>query len=204
MVIAHVTGFPFHLPADEQDGTIHLIGRDSNAKCAVLSPHYCWLRVHSARDGPRALRNSCAAPVPFAVHFFDITTGAIMLTNMDATATVGVRDIAAAREFYGNVLGLTSVKDDGDGAEMLLYSSGNTQVLVYRSEFAGTNKATSITWDVGDELAGIVAILKARGVQFEHYEMDGMQREGDIHIADGLKIVWLKDPDGNILNINGS
>ena len=40
MLIAHVTGFPFHLPADEQEGTIHLIGRDSNAKFDQLSPHY--------------------------------------------------------------------------------------------------------------------------------------------------------------------
>ncbi|MGF6271741.1 hypothetical protein ABIB38_000083 [Massilia sp. UYP11] len=40
MAIAHVTGFPFHLPADEQEGTIHLIGRDSTAKFDRLSPHY--------------------------------------------------------------------------------------------------------------------------------------------------------------------
>lgn len=127
-----------------------------------------------------------------------------MLANMNATATVGVRDIAAAREFYGKVLELSPVKDDGDSAEMLIYRSGNTQVLVYRSDYAGTNQATSITWDVGDKLADIVAALQAKGVRFEHYDMDGMRREGDIHIADKMKIVWLKDPDGNILNLNGS
>lgn len=127
-----------------------------------------------------------------------------MLTNMDATATVGVRDIAAAREFYGNVLGLTAVKDDGDGAEILIYSSGNTQVLVYRSEFAGTNRATSITWDVGDEFSGIVDSLKTKGVVFEHYDIDAMERDGDVHSAGEMKIVWLKDPDGNILNINSA
>lgn len=127
-----------------------------------------------------------------------------MLANMNATATVGVRDIAAAREFYGKVLELSPVKDDGDNAEMLIYRSGNTQVLVYRSDYAGTNQATSITWDVGDKLADIVAALKTKGVSFEHYDMGGMRREGDIHIADKMKIVWLKDPDGNILNINGS
>jgi len=41
MAIAHVTGFPFHLPADEQEGTIHLIGRDSTGKNPPLSPHQC-------------------------------------------------------------------------------------------------------------------------------------------------------------------
>jgi len=127
-----------------------------------------------------------------------------MLANLDATATVGVRDIAAAREFYGNVLGLEPVNDEGDGADMLLYRSGNTRVLVYRSAFSGTNQATGITWDVGDQLVDIVDALKAKGVRFEHYDMDGMRREGDIHITGQMKIVWLKDPDGNILNINCS
>lgn len=127
-----------------------------------------------------------------------------MLANMDATATVGVRDIAAAREFYGNVLGLTPINDEGDSAEMLLYRSGNARVFVYRSDYAGTNQATGITWDVGDQLADIVAALQAKGVRFEHYDMDGMRRDGDIHIADNMKIVWLKDPGGNILNINGT
>ncbi|MDT1822755.1 VOC family protein, partial [Acinetobacter baumannii] len=46
--------------------------------------------------------------------------------------------------------------------------------------------------------------LQARGARFEHYEMDGMRREGDVHLAGDMKIVWLKDPDGNILNINGA
>lgn len=127
-----------------------------------------------------------------------------MLANMNATATVGVRDIAAAREFYGKVLGLSPVKDDGDSAGMLIYRSGGTQVLVYRSDYAGTNQATSITWDVGNKLDDIVAALRQKGVTFEHYNVDGMRREGDIHIADQMRIVWLKDPDGNILNINGS
>ena len=126
-----------------------------------------------------------------------------MLTNMDASATVGVRDIAAAKEFYENVLGLSSVDIGEDMPEVLIYRSGNTRVMVYQSEYAGTNRATSVTWDVGDQFDEIVAALQSRGARFEHYDMDGMRREGDIHIADKMKIVWVKDPDGNILNING-
>lgn len=125
-----------------------------------------------------------------------------MLTDMDATATVGVRDMAAAREFYSNVLGLKPI--DTDDGDMLLYRSGNTRVFVYRSDYAGTNQATAITWDVADQFDAIVAALQAKGARFEHYEMDGMRREDDIHIARHMKIVWLKDPDGNILNINGT
>jgi len=129
---------------------------------------------------------------------------AIMLADMDATATVGVRDMAAAREFYGNVLGLKPVESEEGDADLALYRSGNTRVFVYRSEYAGTNQATAITWDVGDKFGDIVAALRARGVRFEHYDMDGVERDGDVHLAGKMKIVWLKDPDGNILNINGS
>lgn len=127
-----------------------------------------------------------------------------MLKNMDATATVGVRDIAAAKEFYENVLGLSPVDIGEEMPEVLIYRSGNTRVMVYQSDYAGTNRATAITWDVGDQFGEIVAALQSRGVRFEHYDMDGMRREGDIHIADKMKVVWVKDPDGNILNINGT
>jgi hypothetical protein len=40
-------------------------------------------------------------------------------------------------------------------------------------------------------------------VRFEHYDMPGMWLEGDIHVADGMKAAWLKDPDGNVLSLNG-
>ena len=49
----------------------------------------------------------------------------------------------------------------------------------------------------------MVAALKAKGANFEHYDMEGMRREGDIHIGGGMKVAWLKDPDGNICNFAG-
>jgi len=57
MAIAHVTGFPFHLPADKQEGTIHLIGRDSTAKFDRLSPHYFYAgKCEEARRDDRQRR----------------------------------------------------------------------------------------------------------------------------------------------------
>jgi hypothetical protein len=67
--------------------------------------------------------------------------------------------------------------------------------------FAGTNKATSATWAVGDEFDGIMKTLKSKGVVFEHYDLPGMTRQGDVHVAGEFKGAWLKDPDGNILHI---
>lgn len=128
-----------------------------------------------------------------------------MLANTEAMATIAVRDIAAAREFYGNVLGLQeNVVGGAAQGEVLSYLSGSSQVMVYRSEFAGTNKATSATWTVGDEIEEIVAGLKAKGITFEHYPMPGLRLEGDIHVGEQMKVAWLKDPDGNILSIAGT
>ena len=72
---------------------------------------------------------------------------------------------------------------------------------MYRSEYAGTNQATALTWVVGDDVEGVVSKLKTKGVAFEHYDMPGMKREGDIHIGGDMKVAWFKDPDGNILNV---
>jgi hypothetical protein len=54
---------------------------------------------------------------------------------------------------------------------------------------------------VGDELEGVVRELKTKGVNFEHYDMPEMKREGDVYVDGGVKIAWFKDPDGNILAI---
>jgi catechol 2,3-dioxygenase-like lactoylglutathione lyase family enzyme len=129
----------------------------------------------------------------------------IMLANTEAMATIAVRDIAAAREFYGTVLGLQEnpVGGEADG-EVLSYLSGSSLIMVYRSEFAGSNKATSATWTVGDEINEIVAALKEKGVAFEHYQMPGLQLNGDVHVGGKMKVAWFKDPDGNILSIVGN
>ena len=84
---------------------------------------------------------------------------------------------------------------------MVVYESGDTLINVYRSQFAGTNKATAVTWTVGDEIGSIAKALKAKGVAFEHYDMPGTTLEGDIHVGYGMKVAWFKDPDGNILNL---
>ena len=127
-----------------------------------------------------------------------------MLANADAVATVGVRDVAKAREFYGQVLGLRELGGDGP-AEVLFFESGRSRIQVYQSDYAGTNQATAITWDVGEEIENVAAALKERGARCEHYSFEGMRLEGDIHVMDAMnmKALWLKDPDGNILSING-
>ncbi len=121
-----------------------------------------------------------------------------MLGNQDAVANVAVKNLDVASKFYTDTLGLKPVHTQ-DG-ELVVFKSGNTYINVYRSTFAGTNKATAVTWTVGD-LEATVSELKAKGVTFEHYDMPGLKIEGDVHVGHDMKVAWFKDPDGNILNI---
>ena len=125
-----------------------------------------------------------------------------MLGAKNAAATLAVKDIDGARDFYENTLGLTQVEGGPSGPSAVLYKSGSSTVLVYQSGYAGTNQATAASWAVGDELDAIVQGLKEKGVTFEHYDdLPGTTREGDVHVMGELKAVWFKDPDGNILNL---
>jgi catechol 2,3-dioxygenase-like lactoylglutathione lyase family enzyme len=122
-----------------------------------------------------------------------------MLASKDAVANLAVKNMETARKFYESTLGLEQV--GAEGQELLVFRSGRTTINVYRSKYAGTNKATAVTWVVGDELEGVVRALKAKGVIFEHYDLPDMTREGDVHVAGDMKVAWFKDPDGNILNL---
>jgi catechol 2,3-dioxygenase-like lactoylglutathione lyase family enzyme len=118
-----------------------------------------------------------------------------MLKDVNATATVAVKDLKRARPFYEGSLGL-EVDDDQPG--VLACRSGQSRLFVYESEFAGTNRATAVTWTV-DDVEDTVRTLKSRGVAFEHYDLPGMTQKGDVHVAGSMKAAWFKDPDGNIL-----
>ena len=87
-----------------------------------------------------------------------------------------------AKKFYQGTLGLKL--EDETGTEAHTYRSGAARLIVYRSEFAGTNKATALNFIVGDEIDKLVKGLRDRGVTFEHYDgMPDVKRDGDIHIA---------------------
>ena len=123
-----------------------------------------------------------------------------MLADKDAMATIAVKDLAAAKKFYQQKLGFSSIGVDQAGVVTL--RSGNSTIVVYELQLAGTNKATSATWGVGNEMDSIVRSLKKADVPFEHYDIPGLKREGDVHVAGEFKAAWFKDPDGNILHIN--
>ena len=120
-----------------------------------------------------------------------------MLGKSDTIPMIAVKDLDRARKFYEDKLGLKEVDDFGEG---FLLKSGDTKLNVYRSEFAGTNKATALTFDV-DDIEGEVRELKEKGIFFEKYNLEGLSPKGDIYEGEGMKTAWFKDPDGNILSL---
>ena len=120
-----------------------------------------------------------------------------MLSDNAAIATVAVKNLETAKRFYEGTLGLPKVMEND---EVLAFKTGNSTLFVYRSQYAGTNKATAVTF-VADEVDDLVRRLKGRGVTFEHYDLPKLTRHGDIHVAGSMKTAWFKDPDGNIFSL---
>ena len=122
-----------------------------------------------------------------------------MLGNINAVANLAVRDLEVARQFSEGTLGLTPVDAQCEG--LVAYRSGDSTLYVYQSDYAGTNQATAVTWNVGDRVEAIVDALKAKGVSFEHYDLPGTTLHNDVHDGNSMKVAWFKDPDGNLLNL---
>jgi catechol 2,3-dioxygenase-like lactoylglutathione lyase family enzyme len=126
------------------------------------------------------------------------TTHDAVLGKKDAIATAAVKDLTTARRFYEDKLGLKPLQDEEDHG-VVTYRTGGSSLVVYASQFAGTNQATTVTWGVGGDFDAIVQSLQSKGVAFEHYDgLPDVTREGDVHKSGGYKLAWFKDPDGNI------
>ena len=123
-----------------------------------------------------------------------------MLGDKKALPTIPVKDLETAKRFYKDTLGLKP--SETDEPMVVMFKSGDTSVLVYQSQYAGTNQATAVSWEVGD-VEREVQVLKDKGVAFEHYDMPGTTRRGDVHLTGKTKAAWFKDPDGNIHAIVG-
>ena len=122
-----------------------------------------------------------------------------MLSAAPIRAYIPVRDVSRARRFYEDKVGLVAREETNGG--VVYECAGGSWIFLYRSQGAGTSKASQAFWQVED-VEREVAQLKARGVQFEHYEsdeIDGMTMQGDIAVGGGVKAAWFKDTEGNIM-----
>ena len=116
---------------------------------------------------------------------------------------VAVADIAAAREFYEQKVGLRVEEAWED--EMTLYECGGDSTLMIYNSPAHAGKATHTLagWEVPD-LEAEMTDLESRGVEFEHYDgSDGPETDArGIFTAEGMRAAWFRDPEGNTFAIN--
>ena len=123
-----------------------------------------------------------------------------MLQNQPIYAYIPARDVARARRFYEEKLGLEG-KQEIEGGVAYQFGDHTAAFLYDAGDNAGTNRASQAFWKV-DDLEKEVAQLKSRGVEFETYdpeEIGGLKMKDGIAEGDGMKVAWFKDSEGNIM-----
>lgn len=123
-----------------------------------------------------------------------------MLKDKTSSAIVAVHDLNRARRFYGETLGLE--QDGGTQEGAVTYRTGETRLVVYQSDAAGSNRANAVAWSGGGDVEAIAEELRARGVVFEEYPDMGMAIDNGVHSSGNFRGIWFKDPDGNILHVH--
>ena len=119
-----------------------------------------------------------------------------MLQKSPMYAYIPVKDVARARQFYEQKVGMKPKQEIAGG--VVYEFAEHTACFMYPTPNAGTSRASQAFWQVED-IEREVAELKKRGVDFEDYDAPGMKTRDGIALAGGAKSAWFKDPDGNIM-----
>ena len=121
-----------------------------------------------------------------------------MLGEHPITPVLLAKDLAAAREFYHDRLGL-EILTEGDDA-IVFKCGGGTHLDVTRSTVGTADEQTQASWQVQD-LRTEVAELRSRGVEVQEYDMPGLKTEDGIADLGFAWMAWIIDPGGNALAI---
>jgi catechol 2,3-dioxygenase-like lactoylglutathione lyase family enzyme len=121
-----------------------------------------------------------------------------VLGSSKAFSGFAVDDVARARAFYADTLGIEVTEANG---MLTLHLGGDRPTLVYPKPGHVPATYTILNFPV-DDVEAAVDELSARGVRFEHYE--GTPAETDakgVFRGGGPLIAWFTDPAGNILSV---
>ena len=119
-----------------------------------------------------------------------------MLHQFPMYAYIPARDMARARKFYEEKVGLKAREETNGG--VVFEFAGGTACFLYPTPNAGTSQASQAFWSVQD-VDGLITKLKARGVVFEDYDTPGEKSAAGAITAGGAKAAWFKDSEGNIM-----
>ncbi len=125
-----------------------------------------------------------------------------MLKNARVNASLPATDLARAKPFYADKLGLTPVREGPQGlASFLFYEvAGGDRFLIFQSAGTPSGQHTQMGFEVED-IAREVKDLRAGGVVFEEYDSPGLKTVNGIAEMGGGKSAWFKDSEGNMIAI---
>lgn len=132
-------------------------------------------------------------------------TVASALARSDVATRLPARDLARARRWYSEKLGLDPVEERPGG---LRYRCGTTYFVVFQSTGRASGESTQMGWEV-DDIESTVADLESRGVAFEAVDVPGMKTVDGIADVEGNypskgtgeRGAWFRDSEGNLLGI---
>ena len=116
--------------------------------------------------------------------------------STQATCMLPVKDLARARRFYEQALGLEVVGGKPDGK--FVYRCGGTEIALFPKPEGTQATHTALSFRV-DEIGAAVALLAARGVVFADYDLPGLKTVEHVCVLGSEKAAWFEDPEGNIL-----
>ena len=123
-----------------------------------------------------------------------------MLADHTPHAIVAASDLARSREFYERVLGFTGGEPTPGGH---MYPVGAGSVMIYQTEFAGTNKATLMGFTLAEDVFDAeVSSIREAGVEFETFDMEGVTWRDGVASMGAAKVAWFHDPDGNPIAVS--
>lgn len=129
-----------------------------------------------------------------------------MLEDARVATRLPARDLERARAFYAEKLGLEPIEERPGG---LLYRCTNGEFALFESTGASPGTFTQMAWEVND-IDATVAGLRARGVEFEEFDLPGLRTVDGIAEVEGNypsnggkgeRGVWFRDSEGNLLGI---
>ena len=118
------------------------------------------------------------------------------LTQTQVTCMLPVKDLARARRFYEQQLGLEAGAAKPDGK--FVYRGGGTEIALFPTAEATSAQHTALSFKV-DDIARAIAELKDRGVSFADYDYPGLKTVEHVCVLGSEKAAWFEDPEGNIL-----
>ncbi|MFE2724860.1 VOC family protein [Kitasatospora sp. NPDC059327] len=121
-----------------------------------------------------------------------------MLGDAPLVAIIPAADLARAKRFYTDTLGL---KLTDENPQEVSFECGGTEFGIYETPSAGQAAHTLASFKVTD-LDGEMATLRDRGVTFEEYDLPGLKTVNGVVEAEGMRAAWFKDSEGNIICVN--